>query len=146
MIDINKLNFVYYNINNTQLNKGNRLLSILKKHTPKLIPNHSRKHSVHQQSKLTAIAPLKLAPSAVKQINTLLTNKKEAIGIKLGVNRRGCNGYSYKMDYLFKNDLKTFSNDIHKQDGIKFVVEPKSLLHLVGTEMHYENTELSSSL
>ena len=48
------------------------------------------------------------------------------------------------MDYLFKNDLKTFSNDIHKQDGIKFVVEPKSLLHLVGTEMHYENTELSS--
>ena len=47
------------------------------------------------------------------------------------------------MNYLYATDLTRYKNEVHTQDGIQFVVEPKSWLQIVGTEMHYDQSELS---
>lgn len=109
-----------------------------------LIKNRNQTTYITKHARFNNKAPLKLAPSAVNQIKTLLLKKDNAVGIILGVKKRGCNGYSYKMNYLFSENLSKFSDNLHQQDGIQFAVDPKSYLQIVGTEMHYEKTELSS--
>lgn len=120
------------------------MLKIVRTISTSVLRKNNQTSYVTKHARFNNKAPLKLAPSAIKQINHLLTKKEKAIGILLGVNRRGCNGYSYKMSYLYSKDLNKFANEIYQQDGVQFAVEPKSFLQIVGTEMHYEDSELSS--
>ena len=43
-------------------------------------------------------APLLITEMAANQIS-LLMKSKNAYGIKLGIKKRGCNGYSYVLNY-----------------------------------------------
>ncbi len=54
--------------------------------------------------------------------------------IRVGVTSGGCSGLSYKMDFdqnLHEED-KVFENN-----GVKIVVDKKSLLYLIGTTLEY---------
>jgi len=87
--------------------------------------------------------PIVLTERAANQIKTILQgeNAQGALGIRLGVKRRGCNGLSYTLNYAFekpKKDLEMQSN------GVKVFVEPMALFNVVGTIMDWEETELSS--
>ena len=54
--------------------------------------------------------------------------------IRVGVDSGGCSGLSYKME--FDNVLQ--SNDqVFEDKGIKIVVDKKSFLYLIGTELDY---------
>ncbi|CAH1992724.1 unnamed protein product [Acanthoscelides obtectus] len=44
-------------------------------------------------------AALTLTPSAVIRIKSLLQDREECIGLRIGVRQRGCNGLSYTLDY-----------------------------------------------
>uniref|UniRef100_A0A4W5JRE9 Iron-sulfur cluster assembly 1 n=1 Tax=Hucho hucho TaxID=62062 RepID=A0A4W5JRE9_9TELE len=43
-------------------------------------------------------------PSAVTKIRTLLEDKPEYIGLKVGVRTRGCNGMTYTLDFTKQKD------------------------------------------
>ena len=86
---------------------------------------------------------LTLTTRAIARVEELLQNNNLAIGIQIGVRRRGCNGLSYTMDYVYnENDL----------DGVERVangnttvyIQPSALLHVIGSEMDYVNTQLTS--
>src|SRR6185369_7363366 len=61
-------------------------------------------------------------------------NKPEGTFIRVGVEGGGCSGLSYKLefDHVFKEGDQQFEDK-----GIKIVVDRKSFLYLVGTELEY---------
>ena len=98
--------------------------------------------SVSRRSIIKEKAPLTLTHNALERIRYLLNENKSAIGILFGVTRRGCNGYSYRINYLYPNDIK--NHDIHSQDALTYAVEEKALFSIVGTIVDFEKTPLSS--
>jgi iron-sulfur cluster assembly protein len=61
-------------------------------------------------------------------------NKPEGTFIRVGVEGGGCSGLSYKLE--FDNVLKEGDQQFEDK-GIKIVVDRKSFLYLVGTELEY---------
>ncbi len=61
-------------------------------------------------------------------------NKPENAFIRVGVEGGGCSGLSYKLE--FDNVLKDGDQQFEDK-GIKIVVDRKSFLYLVGTELEY---------
>merc|ERR1711907_818792 len=72
---------------------------------------------------------------------TEILKGKDVAGVRLGVRRRGCNGLSYTMDYaktVPKND------EMVRKDGVTVYVDPKALMHLIGTEMDFVEDRMKS--
>lgn len=54
--------------------------------------------------------------------------------IRVGVEGGGCSGLSYKLE--FDNQMKD-GDQVFEDKGVKIVVDRKSFLYLVGTELEY---------
>lgn len=80
-------------------------------------------------------------PAAVNQIRVLLHDKPEYIGLKVGVRTRGCNGLTYTLDYT---KVKHSADEEVLQDGVRVFIEKKAQLTLLGTEMDYVDSKLST--
>jgi iron-sulfur cluster assembly protein len=61
-------------------------------------------------------------------------NKPADSFIRVGVEGGGCSGLSYKLE--FDNVMKD-GDQVFEDKGIKIVVDRKSFLYLVGTELQY---------
>ncbi|XP_050423425.1 iron-sulfur cluster assembly 1 homolog, mitochondrial [Adelges cooleyi] len=86
-------------------------------------------------------AALTLTPSAIGQLKKILSGKTEYIGLKIGVKQRGCNGLSYTLDYA--SEKHKLDEEV-VQDGIRVFIDRKAQLTLLGTEMDYVESKLSS--
>ena len=61
-------------------------------------------------------------------------NKPADTFIRVGVEGGGCSGLSYKLE--FDNQLKE-GDQVFEDKGIKIVVDKKSFLYLIGTELDF---------
>lgn len=61
-------------------------------------------------------------------------NRSAGTFIRVGVDGGGCSGLSYKLE--FDDQLKE-GDQMFEDKGIKIVVDRKSFLYLVGTELEY---------
>jgi iron-sulfur cluster assembly protein len=62
------------------------------------------------------------------------------VGIRLGVKTSGCSGMAYKLEFVDE----TFAEDIvFDSQGVKVVVDPKSLVYIDGTELDFVREGLS---
>ncbi|KAF2368348.1 FeS cluster insertion protein [Trinorchestia longiramus] len=86
-------------------------------------------------------AALVLTQSAVQRVRHLLQDKPNAIGLRVGVRQRGCNGLSYTLDYA--TEKKKFDEEV-EQDGVRVIIDSKAQLTLLGTEMDYVEDMLAS--
>uniref|UniRef100_A0A8C5KLU4 Iron-sulfur cluster assembly 1 homolog, mitochondrial n=1 Tax=Jaculus jaculus TaxID=51337 RepID=A0A8C5KLU4_JACJA len=86
-------------------------------------------------------AALTLTPSAGNKIKQLLMDKPGHVGVKVGVQTRGCNGLSYTLDYAkTKGD-----SDEGVQEGVRVLIEKNAEPTLSGSEMNYIENTLSSA-
>ncbi|XP_077570672.1 iron-sulfur cluster assembly 1 homolog, mitochondrial [Stigmatopora nigra] len=97
--------------------------------------------AVSKRKILPTRAALTLTPMAVNKIQCLLRDKPEYIGLKVGVRTRGCNGLTYTLDYTKE---KEHSDEEVQQDGVRVFIAKKAQLTLLGTEMDYVESKLSS--
>ena len=85
---------------------------------------------------------LNVTPSAVNHIKEMISSRgKTTLGIKVGINTKGCSGLSYTMEFVDQIDD---SDEMIVIDDVKIFIDKKASLFLIGTEMDYEKGELES--
>lgn len=80
---------------------------------------------------------ISLSPEAVRKLKEILArmDDPEGLYLRLGVRGGGCSGFSYALE--FDRDVDPKYDRTMVLDGIRVVVDRKSLLFLAGTTLHY---------
>ena len=80
--------------------------------------------------------------NAVNHIKKLLSSRDiKPLGIKLGIETKGCSGLSYSMEFVDSPDEK---DEVLNIENFKIYIDPKATLFLLGTTMDYEEGVLES--
>lgn len=83
---------------------------------------------------------LTITKSALNRFKFLLQKKNDKnLMVKLSLVRKGCNGMSYTINYT---DTKHKFDELCEEDGIKLILDNKSLLMLIGTEIDYVKDDI----
>ena len=86
---------------------------------------------------------LSVTSNAANQINKIISNAPAGIdSVLVGVDKSGCSGYSYKLDFAKSTDFKGY--EIIINNGAKIVIDPKATMFLLGSIMDYKTDKLSS--
>ena len=86
---------------------------------------------------------ISISDNAAKQIKDLLLKGPNNVnGIIVGVDKTGCSGYAYKIDYATDEKIKNF--DLIESKGVKVYVDPKASMFLIGSEMDYTKDKFAS--
>ena len=75
-----------------------------------------------------------LSPAAVKHVNRSISKRGKGIGVRLGVKTTGCSGLAYKLEFV---DEQLAEDVIYEVEGIKILVDPKSLPYVDGTQLDF---------
>jgi iron-sulfur cluster assembly accessory protein len=103
-----------------------------------------RRASSSKPARREKAVAITLTEKAAERIKELISAKPESIGVRIGVKRRGCNGYSYTMNYADQEYMETTKDEKVNAHGVNVLVDPKAIFFLVGTEMDFVETALSS--
>jgi len=94
---------------------------------------------------MMALSPFKvmtLTDAAADRVRTIITKSTKPIaGLRVGVKNGGCAGMSYTMDYA---EAASPGDEIVQDKGVTVFVDPKAVLFLLGTQMDFQTSKLSS--
>lgn len=86
---------------------------------------------------------ISISDEAANQIKKILSTSPDNVeGIIVGVDKTGCSGYAYKIDYATNENFKNY--ELIESKGVKVYVEPTATMFLIGSEMHYSKDKLAS--
>jgi iron-sulfur cluster assembly protein len=77
---------------------------------------------------------LTITEKAAKHVQKSMTNRGKGVALRLAVKTSGCSGMAYIMEFA---DLIEEEDHVFESEGIKLLVDPKSLVYLDGTELDY---------
>ena len=75
-----------------------------------------------------------LTNSAAERVRTFLANRGKGIGLRLGIKTSGCSGLAYVLEFV---DELNEDDNVFEQDGVKVIVDTKSLVYLDGTQLDF---------
>jgi iron-sulfur cluster assembly protein len=91
---------------------------------------------------LPSFKVMTLTDAAANRVKDILARSDRPIlGVRVGVKNGGCAGMSYTMEYAESaNPL----DEVIEDKGVKVLIDPKAVLFLLGTEMDFQTTKLTS--
>lgn len=83
----------------------------------------------------TAIQPLTLTDSAVKQLKRIMNEQKvsDAHGLRVGVKGGGCSGFSYILGF----DEQKANDEVYEINGMRVFMEKAHAIYLLGIEIDW---------
>jgi iron-sulfur cluster assembly 1 len=94
-----------------------------------------------RRSKLRARkAAMKISETAVTHLRDLLDQPTPQL-IRVGVKNRGCSGLAYHLEYV---DKAAPFDEVVEQDGVQVLIDSKALFSIIGSEMDWEEDQLSA--
>jgi iron-sulfur cluster assembly protein len=86
---------------------------------------------------------VKLTAAAVERVRAIVANSTTPLaGLRLGVEKGGCAGMTYKFEMVAEADPK---DDVVEIDGVKVFVEPSATLFLIGTTVDFKTDKMAST-
>lgn len=75
-----------------------------------------------------------LTPAAANRVSTFLANRGKGIGLRLGIKTSGCSGLAYVLEFA---DQINEDDEVFEDQGVKVIVDAKSLVYLDGTQLDF---------
>ncbi len=83
-----------------------------------------------------------LTDAAAARVKEIMDRaEKPYAGLRVGVKNGGCAGSEYIFEYA---ETKEPNDEVIEEKGVTILIEPKAVLFLIGAEIDYEITKLSS--
>ena len=77
---------------------------------------------------------ISLTESAARRVQKYLESRGAGVGLRLGVKKTGCSGYSYVINYA--DDIGA-DDVVFENRGVKIIVDPQALRLIDGTEVDF---------
>lgn len=71
---------------------------------------------------------------AAQHVQDYMTKRGKGYGVRLGVRTTGCSGLAYKLEFA---DGANPEDQQFESNGVKVLVDPKSLVYIDGTELDF---------
>ena len=85
---------------------------------------------------------MSLTDSAAARVHEIMAASTEALaGLRVGVKNGGCAGMSYTMEMA---KAVGPHDEVVDDKGVRVLIDPKAILFLLGTQMDYQVSKLSS--
>ncbi len=78
---------------------------------------------------------ISVTETAAERVRAFLENRGKGVGVRLAVKTSGCSGMAYVIEFV--DELDEENDVVFEDNGIKLIVDKKSLLYLDGTEVDY---------
>ena len=84
--------------------------------------------------------PVTLTERAAKHVSTFIAKRGKGLGLRLGVRTSGCSGLAYKLEYA---DAVNPEDVLFESNGVKVLVDPKSVPYIDGTVLDFAREGLN---
>ena len=81
-----------------------------------------------------------LTEAAAERVKAFIDNRGSGVGLRLAVKTTGCSGMAYVMEFA---DQVEDDDVVFEDQGVKVLINPKSLVYLDGTELDYAKEGLN---
>jgi len=75
-----------------------------------------------------------LTDRAAQHVQRYIEKRGKGIGLRLGVKTTGCSGLAYKLEFA---DERQAEDQEFETNGVRVLIDPKSLAYLDGTELDF---------
>jgi iron-sulfur cluster assembly protein len=90
-------------------------------------------HNAERPSKATHMS-ISISEAAARHVTRYITKRGKGVGVRLGVKTTGCSGLAYKLEYA---DEIAPEDVVFEDNGVKVLVDPKSLAYIDGTQLDF---------
>ncbi|MCC5826404.1 MULTISPECIES: iron-sulfur cluster assembly protein IscA [Alkalimonas] len=81
-----------------------------------------------------------MTDAAADRVRHFLSNRGKGIGLRVGVKTTGCSGLAYVLEFV---DELNPDDEVFDQQGIKLIVDGKSLVYIDGTQLDFTREGLN---
>ncbi len=88
--------------------------------------------------------PIQITQEAASQIQSLLSQEEDVVGLRLTIKATGCSGNSYKMEYI-KDGEDLGGDDVFEHEGASVYIPKVHSWMLFGMTVDYVTDELGNA-
>ena len=86
---------------------------------------------------------IEITDKGAEKVHEFLASQQADVsvaGLRVGVRTTGCSGLAYKLEYV---DELAPEDEVFECNGVKIIVDPKSLAYIDGTELDFAREGLN---